>query len=65
MKTTKNLFKAVVINNFFKNYCPEVKCYYHKTRGISGNGTPIDFTDSDKAKIKEGVKKLITDLSRF
>lgn len=65
MKTTKDIFKTVVMNNFFKNYCPDVKCYYHKNRGISGNCTPIDFTESDKAKIKEGIQKLIADLSKF
>lgn len=56
-------FKLVPAKQFFAQYCPEVKRFYHKLNGVDGNKKPIDFTPEDKKKMKKAVKALIKDLS--
>lgn len=62
--TREEFFKIVPARQFFKNYCPEIKRYYHKMNGIDGNKKAIDFTDEDKKIMKAGVKQLIKDLGK-
>jgi hypothetical protein len=57
-------FKLVPAKQFFTQYCPEVKRFYHKMNGIDGNKQPIDFSPEDKKKMKLAVKALIKDLSK-
>lgn len=67
-KTTEILrgyFKLVPAKGFFETYAPGVKNYYHKMRGIDGNGKPIEFTRADRDAINTGVRALSKDLRRF
>lgn len=62
--TREEFFKIVPARPFFNRYCPKVKRFYHKMRGIDGNKQPIDFSKEDKVMIKEGIKKLCADLKK-
>lgn len=56
------LFNVVVAKVFFEKYCPDVKNWKHKLRGLDGNNSPIDFSKDDKAAIKAGVKRMSQEL---
>jgi hypothetical protein len=62
--TRDEFFKIVPARQFFTQYCPEIKRYYHKLSGIDGNKQPIDFTEQDKAIMKAAVNKLTGDLKK-
>jgi hypothetical protein len=55
-------FKLVPAKQFFTQYCPEVKRFYHKMNGIDGNKQPIDFSPEDKKKMKLAVKAMVKQL---
>ncbi len=57
-----DFFKLIPARQFFKKYCPEVKNYNHKIRGIDGNKKPIDFSENDKIIISVGIERLSKDL---
>jgi hypothetical protein len=63
--TRKEFFTLVPACQFFNKYCPEVRNYTHKMRGIDGNGKPIDFSESDKAIMKDAAQRLANDLYRM
>jgi hypothetical protein len=63
--TQKGFFKLVPAAQFFNNYCPEVTNYYHKLRGVDGNGKPISFTENDKRIMKEAAQRLANDLFKI
>lgn len=56
--TKDQFFKIVKAYNFFETYCPGVKNFTHKLRGVDGNKKPIDFTDEDKEMMKKAAAKL-------
>ena len=58
----EEFLKLVPARQFFTQYCPGVKRYYHKLRGVDGNKMPLDFSADDKEAIKAGLKKLAQDL---
>jgi hypothetical protein len=58
----EEFFKLVPARQFFANYAPTVKRYYHKMRGIDGNKQPLTFTHDDREAMKQGLKKLSIDL---
>jgi hypothetical protein len=60
----KDFFKVITVRQFFNNYCPEVKRFYHKMNGIDGNKKPIDFSPEDKKKMKTALKSMIKDISK-
>jgi len=60
----EKVFKYMVANIFFKNYCPEVKRYKHKLRNKDSNGKEIEFTKEDEKVIREGLKKLFNDIKK-
>lgn len=62
--TRKEFFTFVPARQFFSKYCPGVRNYTHKMRGIDGNGKPIDFTESDRSIMKEAAQALANDLYR-
>lgn len=62
--TKKEFFRIVPARPFFEKYCPSVTRYYQKSRGIDGNGSPLDFTEEDKAAIRAGIEKLREDLKK-
>jgi hypothetical protein len=57
-------FRLVPAKQFFAQYCPEVKRFYHKMNGIDGNKKPIDFSPEDKKKMKVALKSMIKDISK-
>lgn len=57
-----DFFKLVPASQFFANYAPNVKRYYHKMRGIDGNKQPITWTTQDIQDIRSGIRKLSADL---
>lgn len=61
----KDPFKFIVMKYFFEKYAPGVTSYLHKHRGIDGNGKSISWSDEDRDKIRAGMKKLFSDLSKF
>jgi len=56
--TKEQFFELVRASQFFPVHCPGVKRYYHKMRGVDGNGQPLDFTPEDKKAMREAAKKL-------
>lgn len=60
----KNVFDYIVAQNFFRDYCPEVKSHKFKMRGTNSRGNPVEFSDQDRAEIKRGLKKLFKDLDK-
>jgi hypothetical protein len=56
--TREDFFKIIPARPFFKNYCPEVKNYYHKVRRFDGNGKPLEFSEADKAAINAAINKI-------
>ena len=63
--THKQLFKIIPAKQFFTKFCPDVRNFYHKSRGTDGNGKPITFSAQDNVLIHNGVKKLINWLSNY
>lgn len=60
--TKEEFFKVVPARQFFTQYAPQVKRYYHKLRGIDGNGKPLDFSAEDRKVMKAAVMKLAKEL---
>lgn len=54
-----NYIKAA---QFFPNYAASVKDWRKKMTGKNGRGNPVEFSISDKAAIKKGLKQLFKDL---
>jgi hypothetical protein len=63
--THKQLFKIIPAKQFFTKFCPDVRNYYHKSRGTDGNGKPITFSDQDNIQIKKGIERLSNWLTKF
>lgn len=59
-----DFFRRVPARQFFTNYAPRVKRYYHKMRGVDGNKRPITFTPEDKADMQYGLQRMIDDLKK-
>ncbi len=57
------IFDIIKAAKFFPKYCPEIKNWKHKLRGVDGNKKEIEFNDKDKELIFIGIKILISDLS--
>lgn len=62
--TTEEFFKIVPARQFFNKYCPDVKRFYHKMRGIDGNKKALDFSADDKVKMKQAALRLAEDLKK-
>lgn len=56
------IFQYIKAAKFFPKYCPSVRNWKHKLRGVDGNGKEISFNDAEKKLIKEGLKRLFKDL---
>lgn len=56
------LFDFIKAANFFPNYAPQVRNWKHKLRGVDGNKKPITFSEDDRKQIKQGAKKLLSDI---
>ena len=54
-----NYIKAA---NFFPAYCHKIKDWKKKMTGKNGRGNPIEFSKEDKKIIKQGLKKLMSEL---
>lgn len=55
-----NCIKAAL---FFPTYAPQVKDWKKKMTNKNGRGNYIEFSPSDKAAIKAGLKQLFKDIS--
>jgi hypothetical protein len=59
----KQIFKYVKAAQFFPEYAPQVKQHGNKITGSDGRRT-VDFSNEDKKAIKEGLKKMVRDISK-
>lgn len=64
MTNMEQFFRMVPARQFFTNYAPTVKRYYHKMRGIDGNKQPITWTSQDREDIRAGIRRLSADLKK-
>lgn len=60
----KTIWKFVKADQFFPAYCPQIKSYKHKMRGLNGRGNPTDFTEAERKQIAAGIKKLAAELKK-
>ena len=61
----KDVFFALIrAGRFFDRIVPGVPRFYHKMRGIDGNGQPLDFTPEEKQAMKEEARKLAKELQK-
>lgn len=65
MEKTKDLFKYIKANQFFKYYAPEVNNFKHKIRGISGNRKKLNFSNTDKEYIKLGLLQMLSEFKKI
>jgi hypothetical protein len=56
------IWKFIKADNFFPKYCPSIKSYKHKIRGINWRGNPTEFSEEEKKQIRVGLKHLLKDL---
>lgn len=63
--TRDEFFKLVPAAQFFPQYAPTVKRYYHKLRGTDGNKQPLDFSPEDIQDMNAGVKRLAADIKKM
>jgi hypothetical protein len=59
-----DIFKYIKADQFFKDYCPEIKSYNHKMRGFNGRGNPTSFSKEEELIIKKAVALLFKDLKK-
>lgn len=52
------IFKYIKADSFFRDYLPHIKNYKKKIVGRNSRGNPCDFSEKEKAEIKEALKKL-------
>jgi hypothetical protein len=57
------IWTYIKADQFFPQYCPEIKNYKRKISGRNGRGNPIVFTEEEKKQIKVGLKKLFKDIT--
>jgi hypothetical protein len=53
------IFKYVKADQFFPKYCPKIKSYMHKLRGVNWRGNPTEFTPEELKMIKAGLQKMM------
>jgi hypothetical protein len=58
------IFDYIKANQFFPKYCPKIKSYMHKLRGLNGRGNPMKFTPEDIQMIKEGLQKMMDQIKK-
>lgn len=58
-KTTRKLIR---IESFLKQYCSGISNVKHKLRGKDGNNKPIDFSETEKSEITQGLQKFAKDI---
>jgi len=56
------IFSYIKADQFFPKYCPEIKSYKHKIRGLNGRGNPVYFSADEQKQIRKGLKMLLKDL---
>lgn len=56
------IWKYIKADQFFPDYCPEVKNYKRKISGRNGRGNPCEFTPEDIREIRKGIAALSKDL---
>lgn len=56
------IFDYIKADQFFPKYCPKIKSYKHKMRGLNGRGNPTEFSEEELRMIQAGLKKLAKDL---
>jgi hypothetical protein len=62
--TKDDFFALIRAGKFFDRIEPGVPRFYHKMRGIDGNGHPLDFTPEEKQAMKDEAKKLAKELQK-
>ncbi len=56
------LFDYIKASKFFPKYCPLIKNWKHKLRGLDGNKKKIEFSATENKQIKQALKVLFKDL---
>jgi len=56
-------FKYIKAAQFFPKYCPGIVDYKRKLSGKNGRGNPLKFSAEEIRMIKDGIKKMLTDLT--
>jgi hypothetical protein len=56
------IFKFIKADQFFSKYCPQIKSYKHKIRGMNGRGNPVKFSKQELREIKNGLRQLVKDI---
>jgi hypothetical protein len=64
LKQNEQVLKAflyVKAYMFFPRYCPEIRNYKNKMAGRSGRGNPLEFTEDDLNRIRQGLELMAKD----
>ena len=55
------IWKYIKADSFFKDYLPLIKNHKRKISGRSGKGQALEFSTQEKKKIKQALRKLLSE----
>jgi hypothetical protein len=59
------IWTYIKAEQFFPEYCPDIKNYKRKISGNNGRGNPVEFTREEKKQIRRALREMVRELSKY